>query len=760
MNLTKEVYFECIPVTEVYNKDDFKIYGCRIDTTKYPNIHLSEYKTCTIMGDFQKLVLHKKYNVLADEKIDKRGVSYVVKSISRNMPCNLKESKIFLEEFISSKKVDAILNVYPNIIKMVINGDTQNIDLSKIKGVKEKTFNKLKKKIEENFIVSEIISEFKGLIKMSTAKKLVMKYKSINGIRKAFKKDPYKCFCELDGFGFKKTDAFLLNLYDKLKDTKDNILLFDDDLKTSYCRIKSCINYILEKNENFGNTYMDTKNLKSECLKLCLEAISHFEESLLDIDFFYDSENKRISRFHTHQTEKYIAEELLKRNSKKTKWLNCNYSKYNSLDGIPLTEEQCLVTKYICENNIVILNGFGGTGKSFSIKALINMLVDYNKRFSLLAPTGRAAKVLSAYTNKQAKTIHSALLHTEKYNTENQEYESEEFLYGDIIIIDEFSMVDIFLLARVLRAMDSEQKLLVIGDDAQLPSVGAGNVLHDMLKSNIFPTITLNKVFRYGVGGLSTVATNTRLGKEYLKESENKVQVFGEDKGYAFASVSQDYMIDYATKIYHKLLKLGSKPEDIIVLSAYNVGNYGTDVINKKIQNIVNPNSKKYIQYKDTQFRLNDTVLNTQNNYDAIKYKPSMIYEYLESDNCDFDYDNIERVFIANGEIGKITKIFNNNLVINFDGIEIIMNYNELNTLKLGYAISVHKSQGGSFKYVILLTPKAHTFNTNANLLYVGISRAKVRCYHIGEIQTINNALKKKENFDRKTILKDLLKKV
>ena len=134
-----------------------------------------------------------------------------------------------------------------------------------------------------------------------------------------------------------------------------------------------------------------------------------------------------------------------------------------------------------------------------------------------------------------------------------------------------------------------------------------------------------------------------------------------------------------------------------------------------------------------------------------------MIYEY---DNYDFDYDNRERVFIANGEIGKITKIFNNNLVINFDGIEIIMNYNELDTLKLGYAISVHKSQGGSFKYVILLTPKAHTFNTNANLLYVGISRAKIRCYHIGEIQTINNALKKKENFDRKTILKDFLKKV
>ena len=754
LDTKEEIAFRCIPTREVYNSDNFKVYGCEVDTSLYPSICLSEYGTCSIVGNFQRLTLYKEYIVWANEKSDKKGISYLVKNITREVPNTLEESKMFLSEFISENKVNTLLKAYPDIIRKVISGDLSDIDLSTTKGIKEKTFEKIKRKIADNFVFSELITEFKGVLSLLTIKKLYEQYGSVKELKDEMRKDPYKCLCRVDGIGFKKADMLLLQMCENEEETKERTgISFDFDLRTSKQRLCACTEYVLAQNEVGGNTYMDVKSLKNTCKEMCPEAMEYFDDVLKENSIKYDERNDRVFRAYTYETEEYVAKRLMAGNYIKTIW-NCDYNKYTSLNGNPLTEQQCLTTKYICENNIVILNGFGGSGKSFSTKALINMLKDYNKTFLLLAPTGRAAKVLSAYTGIEAMTIHRGLGFVPpnqwSYNFENQ-------LDCDLVIVDEFSMVDIFLFKKLLNAIDFEKtKLLLIGDDAQLPSVGAGNILYDMLYSGIFPTITLDKIFRYGIGGLSTIATNTRLGKRYLNDKD-KIQVFGEDKAYAFANVSQENIVNYAVNIYTKLLKHGCRPEEIIVLSAYNVGSYGTDVINKKIQDIVNPNADRYIEYNNTQYRLNDIVMNTSNNYKAVKYEIGMTSkydnEYEEEEGIGQEYE-----FVANGEIGKIIKVFENAIVVDFDGLKIILEREDLNNIKLGYAISVHKSQGGSFKYVILLTPRAHTFNTNSNLLYVGISRAKKRCYHIGEIQTINMALRKRENFDRKTILKDFLK--
>ena len=160
----------------------------------------------------------------------------------------------------------------------------------------------------------------------------------------------------------------------------------------------------------------------------------------------------------------------------------------------------------------------------------------------------------------------------------------------------------------------------------------------------------------------------------------------------------------------------------------------------QRLQNAVNPNPDAKITFGDSEFRLNDIVMNFTNDYKAILYNE----EFLDEKNT---------TFIANGESGRVVKILRDAMVIDYDGTLIYCPKSSMKNIRLAYAISTHKSQGGQFKVVILVTPKAHTFMLNSNLLYVGESRAKEKCYHLGEVRTVNNALKKKENFDRKTLL-------
>jgi exodeoxyribonuclease V alpha subunit len=285
----------------------------------------------------------------------------------------------------------------------------------------------------------------------------------------------------------------------------------------------------------------------------------------------------------------------------------------------------------------------------------------------------------------------------------------------------------------------------MIGDSSQIPSVGAGNVFFDLINSNKLPIISLTQIFRYGEGGILTVATKTRESERFLEDSQ-KPQIFGEDKGYMFIPTQQEKILNNVIALYKKLLTSGNLKEDIMILSSYNVGEYGTVNINKHLQPISNPNValKSYnVQIGETKFYQDDLVIQTVNNYKATLYN-----------NGWYDEDN--KTFIANGEIGKIVKIEYGKVIIQFDEI-VVYDKNDLLNIKLSYSISTHKSQGGQAKIVILITPKAHTFMLNSNLIYVGQTRAKQKVFHFGEIETVNRAIKKKADFNRKTYLKELL---
>lgn len=740
--MDKIVDFKCTPERLVFNSDEYKIYGCSVNSFEYPQIQIGKYGTCTIKGNVQELNLGVEYTVKAKEISDKYGVGYEVINIKREKPTTLAATRNFLYEILTPNQTDTLLEAYPDIVDRIMNNRLDDVDLNKTKGIKDYTFNVIKQKVIENFKLADLVEEFRGLFSLSIIKKLYDKYPSVEKIKEVIRTEPYECLCRLSGIGFKTADGMLLTLEKESKqckeDGKNPILFFGFDLKPSYQRAKACVDYILNENETNGNTYVKVGELKKQFEILVPEAIANLPLILKgDNDVIFDRESLSVCRKETYETEKYIAEKIKEGLSINTKW-DCDCSKFRSLDGFDLTLDQCKTSEYMCIYNIVMLVGYGGAGKSSTTQAFVNLLKHYNKSFLLLAPTGRAAKVLAGFTGENAMTIHRGL----GYMPPNDwNFNSEHPLPYDVVIVDEFSMVDIFLFKHLLEAIDfNRTKLLIIGDDAQIPSVGAGNVLYDLLCYKKIPTITLDKVFRYGKGGLSTVATDARTQTEYLDKNKKGMQVFGEDQSYIFMPLQQDEIVDYTVKLYKTLLTKGYNVEDIAVLSCYNVGDYGVIELNKRLQEAVNPNPDAKIVFGDSEFRLNDIVMNYANDYKAVLYNE----EFLDDKNT---------TFIANGESGMVDKIGHNSMVSNYDGTLIYYDKGKLKNIRLAYAITTHKSQGGQFKVVILITPRSHTFMLNSNLLYVGISRAKEKCYHLGEIKTVNNALKKKENFDRKTLL-------
>ena len=713
-----------------------------MNSFEYPDIQVSKYGTATIKGNVQELNLGVEYTVKAKEISDKYGVGYEVINIKREKPTTLAATRNFLYEILTPNQTDTLLEAYPDIVDRIMNNRLDDIDLNKTKGIKDYTFNVIKQKVIENFKLADLVEEFRGLFSLSIIKKLYDKYPSVEKIKEVIRTEPYECLCRLSGIGFKTADGMLLALEKESKQCKESgknpILFFGFDLKPSYQRAKACVDYILNENETNGNTYVKVGDLKKQFEILVPEAIANLPVILKgDNDVIFDRESLSVCRKETYETEKYIAEKIKEGLSINTKW-DCDCSQFRRLEGFDLTPDQCKTSEYMCIYNIVMLVGYGGAGKSSSTQAFVNLLKHYNKSFLLLAPTGRAAKVLAGFTGENAMTIHRGL----GYMPPNDwSFNSEHPLPYDVVIVDEFSMVDIFLFKHLLEAIDfNRTKLLIIGDDAQIPSVGAGNVLYDLLCYKKIPTITLDKVFRYGKGGLSTVATDARTQTEYLDKNKKGMQVFGEDQSYIFMPLQQDGIVEYTVKLYKTLLSKGYSVEDIAVLSCYNVGDYGVIELNKRLQEAVNPNPDAKIVFGDSEFRLNDIVMNYANDYKAVLYNE----EFLDDKNT---------TFIANGESGMVDKIEHNSMVSNYDGTLIYYDKGKLKNIRLAYAITTHKSQGGQFKVVILITPRSHTFMLNSNLLYVGISRAKEKCYHLGEIKTVNNALKKKENFDRKTLL-------
>lgn len=765
----KQYKFKGVVIKCTYNTPDYKIYAVVVNRYDYPDIEQNKYGNVSILGELAELTLGVEYEITAEEQTNKYGTSYKVINIKRDMPTTAEGAYLFLSEILTENQAKVLIEHYPNIIQKVKDNDLSDIDLSKLKGIGDKTFEKIKDKIITNFALMDLVIEFKNVLSMSIIKKIYDEYSSIDKLKEKLKAQPYTTLTRISRIGFKTADSIVLQLQ------KENIIDFGFDVKTSPDRCLSCMLYILEENENDGHTKMNLAELRKQCLKIVPSCADHFVDVVKDNSIYYNKENMEVSLRSTYETEKYIADTILSNLQGANNIWEFDTHKYKKVGEFELSDEQMQILDVVCKNNIAILNGFAGAGKTASTQGIINMLKDNDKSFRLFSPTGRAAKVLHENTNELASTIHRGL----GYVPPNQwTYNEWQKLHADIVIVDEFSMVDIWLFKRLIEAIDFKHtKLLLIGDNAQLPSVSCGNLLHDFMEANIIPTVTLNTIFRYSSGGLMRVATDTRCCNSYLDNNmKNKATTFGDNKDYMFIDLASELIPKNVVALYKKLLDNGSSIEDIQVLTAKNVGDCGSVELNNMIQRIANPNYGSEVNMKvgDTTYYEGDLILQCVNNYNAemmtVTTMPDVVDPTEASPfgtdpfgvDCNINLydDNSQTAFVANGETGIIKEIYNTYVIVDFNGIYVKYYRNDMNMVKLGYAISIHKSQGGGFKTVILCTPQSHIFMLNSNLLYVGLTRMKEKLYHLGSLQSVNQAVKKKANLTRHTFMQNLLKPI
>lgn len=754
----KEYKFSGKVVRCTYDTPDFRIFALDVDSKKYPDIKKNKYNNVTILGELHELTVGVTYEISAVEQLGKYGMSYKVLNIKRDVPTTEEDMYLFLSEILTPNQAKVLYENYPDIVQRVKENRLDDIDFNKLKGIKEYTFGVIKRKIIENFCLADLVIEFQGFLNLSMIKKIYAKYTSIEKLKEKLAQDPYKCLCGLAGVGFKTADGILLDMEKASKANiekgKKPIIEFQSDLRTSPERCLSCLLYMLEENENNGHTKMNLADLRAEMMKLVPACANHFVTAVKADEIHYNKDTMDVALSRTYNLEHKIAQTILYvLHTKKDEW-DCDIEKYRTVNASTLSDEQMGAVANVCKYPISILNGAGGTGKSFSTQAVINMLKDHHKTFRLFSPTGKAAKVLADYTKENATTIHRGLGYTPMGWGYNQEHK----IMCDIVIIDEFSMVDIQLFKRVIDAVDfNTTKLLLIGDNAQLPSVSCGNLLHDFMETKLIPTTTLTKVFRYGEGGLMKVATDVRFCEPYLTSSmKSKMTTFGDNKDYTFVDLPSEVIPQNVVGLYKKLLEKGYSIDDIQVLTAKNVGDCGTVVLNNMIQKVANPNygSEVFMKVGDTTYFEGDLVIQKVNNY-----KAELDLQHLSEWEKDMysASEDVPTAFIANGETGIVREIYKSYCIIEFDGVFVKYYRADMQMISLGYSITIHKSQGSSIKIVILCTPQSHIYMLNSNLLYVGLTRMKEGCYHLGALNSINQAVKKKANLTRHTHMQELL---
>ena len=703
------------------------------------------YNTVSVHGEFQEVKQGSQYSFEIEyEGENQYGHQYRATRVSIERPTTPQQIEAFLSEIISVKRAKEVVRVYPNIIDMVLKDE--KIDTSKMKGIGDKVIENIKNKIIDNIGCFELHKVYGHLgLTFPTLSKILKRYKTVDNAIYNFDKNPYDALTQIHGIGFIKADEIALKI--------------NPSLVNSLERMVACITYYLSENESNGNSYMGLDMLHSECLTHVEESIAYFKVALNNDDIYYEEDTKRVARMSTRKKEEYIVEKLLSMDKLADKW-KVNIEKYRKVsEDVSLTDQQIQVLKSVSERGVTCLMGYAGTGKSQSISSCVSMLKSLGKTYKLCTPTAKSADVLADFTDESVKTIHRTL----GYNGSGFEYNEDSKLLVDVIIIDEVSMVDLNLFYAFLKAVNRyTTRILLVGDPSQLPSIGVGNILHDLTTSGVITVNELDKVFRYGDGGLMRIATDIRNGIKFLDNGFVGSKAFGENKDFCYTEIDQDYMVDSALTYYKKLLDNGNTTENVAIITNKNVSKFGTIEINRKVQAMLQEGktNEKIVVNDGLTLYLGDKVKQKVNNYDieivGSTYNNDLFGEENEEEN------NNVKGEVYNGQTGVVTHIDNYNKLIHvrIKGVEYVYKKDMISEqLVLGYCITTTSSQGMSIDYVITLLPRADTFMASSNALYTAVTRARKRCYLLGNVNTVNSAIKKKINLTRNTFTRELLMK-
>lgn len=516
-------------------------------------------------------------------------------------------------------------------------------------------------------------------------------------------------------------------------------------------RVRAGIVYVLHENANAGHTCLPTEKLReSVCDNLGIERRQF--ESCLD-----DCEEKdwvvRITlgkREFVYLPEYYLAETYIAKKLAFMLRTSAQYEKDYSdeIRGVEFSENiqyedlQRAAISACLTGSVFILTGGPGTGKTTTLNGVIKILKAQKKRILLCAPTGRAAKRMSDLTGEPARTIHRLLEvdFTAKGELKFKRNETNP-LPADVVIADEMSMVDALLMCSLVRAIKPTSKFIMVGDSNQLPSVGAGNVLKDLIASHYIPSVELKEIFRQAAQSLIVTNAHRIVNGEFPVLDDRQNDFFFMNK--SLESDIAGLVIQLAKQRLPDTY--GFSPiDDIQVLCPTKMGMAGTKELNKQLQSALNPPSqnKAELKFFDVIFRTGDKVMQTKNDYDVLWTK-----------------NNEKGSGIFNGDIGIIRSVdrFSQNVTIDFEGRVAIYTSEMLRRLEHAYAITIHKSQGSEYDAVIIpITAFTHNL-LYRNLLYTGVTRAKKMIIVIGTRELVKTMVDNNRKMLRYSLLRPLL---
>ena len=675
-----------------------------------------------ITGIFPKLNEKKEYILYGNMVTHpKYGPQFAVDSFEIKMPSKEEELVTFLssELFpIGEKTAEKIVNMFheDTINKILENKDC----LQMIPRLNEKKIDKIYNVLKDYQNTSNIVLELTKLgFEMKESLSFLNKYD--NKILDTVNNNIYELI-DTDEMPFKKIDEIALGMG-----------IEEDDER----RIKALIIHIMkELCFNKGDTYLSLEDIAFELSSIVTITPEKLDYLLVKLikDKKLIIEDKRYYLKKFYDAEKYITERLCFLNDM-TVIGNTSISKYLDNSRITYDDIQIKAIDAGINNNITIITGGPGTGKTTIIKAIVNILKEANKLkdtdIALLAPTGRAAKKMMETTGTSASTIHKYLGWDKETNTfQTDEYcpKSEKY-----IIVDEVSMIDTLLMEALLKGIKRNARLILVGDYYQLPSVSEGQVLKDLIDSDCLPVIRLNQIYRQTEGSYI-------LNLAYdIKEKNISEDLFIKKEDYLFLNGDNDNTLSIVKEVVSKAIKKGLTDRDIQVLAPMYKSINGIDNLNIMLQELFNPASvnKKEINLKDVTYREYDKVLQLVNDPDNNVY------------NGDIGY--IEEIIISKEK--KIT----NQININYDGNVVEYTPDKFINFRHGYAISIHKAQGSEFSTVVMpITPSFKRMLYN-KLVYTGITRAKKSLILVGDPNSFMYGINNDYVDGRRTTLKDFI---
>lgn len=656
-------------------------------------------------------------------KVDaKYGRQFSVEKFEETLPATV----YGIEKYLGSGLIKGVGPKFARRIVEKFGKDTldvieENPDaLIEVEGIGRVRVERIRKSWEEQKEIKNIMLFLQGHeVSTSHATKIFKTYGSDS--ISVVQENPYRLADDIWGIGFKTADT----IAEKMGIEKDRFI-----------RLRSGILYTLNKLSENGHCYAVREQLIQAAVQLLeveeAELEITLDEMLRTEDVIREEEAIYLPPFFFSETG--CAKRLLKLLAAERRVqmdvdtvMETVMGRTGQGQHITYDEVQLEAIRAAVSSKIMVLTGGPGTGKTTTTMGIIAAYRAAGCRIVLAAPTGRAAKRMSEATGMEAKTIHRLL---EYKPPEGYQRKEENPLEGDVLILDECSMIDIMLMYNLLKAMPEQMTLIMVGDTDQLPSVGAGNVLKDIISSGRIPVVRLSRIFRQAQG--SRIIMNAHR----INKGEQIDMRGGRDSDFFFAAKETneevvELLVKYCTENLPRYYHVDAL-QDIQVLTPMQRGVCGAANLNQVLQEAMNPGSI-FLRRGGTQYRLHDKVMQIRNDYD-------------------------KEVF--NGDIGVINHVDmeERELTVNFDGREVVYDVSELEELTLAYATTIHKSQGSEYPIVVMPFTMSHYVMLQRNLLYTGVTRAKKILVLIGEKKAVWYAVKNETTADRNTKLAERLR--